>query len=71
MDISKEEFDEWKTHPVTQVFLLKLRNEAEQVMLGLANDAGVDPQNDRYRCGKIHTLIEISNVDYEEFNERD
>ena len=68
-NFSKEEFDEWKFHPVTMLFLSRLKQEAEQVMLGLAQDAGENSLNDRYRVGRIHTLIEISNVDYEELNE--
>lgn len=68
-DINKEEFDEWLSHPVTRAVLNSFKRNAEEIMLGLAQDAGISQPDDRYRVGRIHAFIEASNVTLEETND--
>jgi hypothetical protein len=70
-EFSKEEFEEWLRNPVTEALIKRLKRDAETMMFGLAESAGVDPLHDRYTCGKIHTCIEIANITFEEANEND
>jgi hypothetical protein len=69
MELRKEEFDEWRDHPVTRAVILKLKEYQETFMLSLAEDAGIDPLNDRYRVGRIHAYAELANITFEEAND--
>ncbi len=68
-DINKEDFDEWMSHPVTRAVLNSFKRNAEETMLGLAQDAGLEPLSDRYRVGRVHAFIEASNITLEETND--
>ena len=65
-DLGKESFEEWLQHPVTKALKVRCDMEAKSLMQSLAVQAGLDPSNDRFLCGKIEAYLEISGIQFEE-----
>lgn len=64
--ITLEDFTDWKTHPVTQVFFASI---VEKINLGateLSYSAGNDLSTDRFKCGMIAAYRAILDVEIEE-----
>jgi hypothetical protein len=51
--MTREEFVDWKRHPVTQSLLASIFNRIQEGREELGNTAGLDPHQDRLRVGII------------------
>ena len=64
--VNKEEFSDWKKHPVTQALYSAIAGRINDGAKELADCAGVDPLNDRYKCGMVRAYYEILAVELDE-----
>lgn len=67
--ISKEEFVDWQKNPVTQVVLAAI---VEKINLGateLSYSAGLNREEDRFKCGMIHAYRSMLNIEFDELEE--
>ncbi len=53
MVITKNDFIDWKSNPVTKAVMNELDARIQAVAGTLADSAGLDPLNDRFRVGYI------------------
>lgn len=68
--ITKEEWFEWKGHPVTEMILREALEEMQQGVGHLIERAGDEPLKDKFATGKIKGLLWF--IDYEpELNKED
>lgn len=61
--VSRENFDEWKSHPVTKKLLRLLKEEREMMKEGLIQGIFTDEADVKGRCRAIAILIDL---DYED-----
>ena len=59
MEVSKEEFVEWRQSPVTKQFLEFVRKQISEAKEALAETAGLDPLQDRHLVGGIDALKDV------------
>lgn len=64
--MTREEFADWKRHPVTKQVFEGLREREAQKAEGLIQSAGVDPSQDRYISGYIAGLRDVYLIDAED-----
>lgn len=66
MNLSKEEFLEWKQSQSTQAVFEIVINRIEDCKDLLAESAGVDPGQDRFISGMIRAFREVLAVNWED-----
>jgi len=54
--IVDSQYKDWRSHPVTQLFLDEIIEHIEVEMAALATGAGMNPTADRFAVGKIAGL---------------
>lgn len=55
----KAEFADWKSHPITKRVFEGLREQENLMKEMLAESAGIDSLEDRYRAGYIAALRDV------------
>lgn len=67
--ITKEEWSDWRSHPVTEKFFSNLSKEREEALEYLAAGAfSQDPGRQNIFIGLINALTKILNHSFEESN---
>lgn len=66
MDVTKEQFKEWKDSYVTQEFFKVLIDRVEEAKEVLSYSAGNSQLDDRFMAGMIHAFREVLIVDWED-----
>jgi len=64
MNLSKEEFQDWKQSPSTMAFFEVVINRIEDCKDMLAESAGVDQGQDRFFAGMIRAFREVLDVNW-------
>lgn len=67
--MTKQDFLDWKQHPVTKQVFAAFKEREGQLLLALGNSAGLDPQEDRFRAGYISALKDFYQVELEDTQE--
>lgn len=57
---SKDEYLEWRNHPVTEAFLADVIDLMDKDIADLVNYAGEDPSADRKKCGRVEGLKQLA-----------
>lgn len=65
MQITKEEFLQWKNSLITNEVFGQIRRQIQLATSDLVGSAGIDPDRDRYLCGMIKAWSDILEIDYE------
>lgn len=65
MEITRQEFQEWKNHAITKEVFLEVRQRIEDCKEILGATAGIDPDKDRLMCGMIQAFRDILEIDVE------
>jgi len=63
--ISYQDFLNWKLDPVTRVVFGAIQDKMEKYKEILVEDAGKDPESDRFMCGYIRACDDVLNTEYE------
>lgn len=63
--MNKQDFADWKRHPVTQVVISQLNGRIADIKDILAMSAGLDPLQDREYVGAIKAYQDLIDVQYE------
>lgn len=68
VEITKEEFLNWKENKVTQMVMQELQQVKEDLkeILGNGGSLGKDSPATEYFVGRIQGINEVLNIDYEE-----
>ncbi|MEB3214050.1 MAG: hypothetical protein VKL39_22065 [Leptolyngbyaceae bacterium] len=66
MEVSKEEFLDWKQNHVTQAVFAILDQRIQDAKDVLGATAGDDPVADRYLVGMIRGFSELQEITYED-----
>ena len=61
--ITRDEFNEWKSNSVTELLLLRIHQEREEMKEGLVNDNYSQPEEVKGRCKAIANLLDITYED--------
>ena len=72
MEMTKEEFQEWRSNKTTQKILDELREEREELINGLGRGASLGPTTGEataHMVGYIRGLDRIVEIEYEEGEE--
>jgi hypothetical protein len=64
--VTKQDFIDWKRHPVTQIVFSQLEALVAQRKEELAWSAGQDTYKDARTSGSILGLYELLNIEFEE-----
>lgn len=64
--VTKEDYLDWKKNPVTKALHSALIERINDGAKELASSAGINPQEDRFKCGIIHAYHEILTVELDE-----
>ena len=64
--MTKTEFYDWKSNPVTKEVFRQFQARAEMLREVLGDSAGEDPQVDRWRVGVIQGYKDLLNIEFEE-----
>ena len=64
--VTKEEYLDWKRNPVTKALNSALIERINDGAKELAGSAGLNPLEDRFKCGIIHAYHEILTVELDE-----
>lgn len=59
------DFYDWKRHPMTQVVIEQFASRVRDLKEALAEQAGKDPLEDRFRAGYIAAFNDIILMEYE------
>lgn len=65
-NVSKEDFIDWKSSPVTQAVFSVVEERIYDAMDILSATAGNDPVADRYLVGMIRAFKELQEITYED-----
>lgn len=65
------DFYDWKRHPMTQIVIENLAKNVRDLKEALAEQAGKDPLEDRFRAGYIAAFNDIIRMDWEEPEEQE
>lgn len=57
---------DWKSLDITQIIFKELKNRQRELKEALAEQAGVDPSKDRWRCGAIAAYEDLLNIEMDE-----
>ena len=63
---SRQDFLDWKAHPVTKLVFEHLRQREGDIKEVLATEAGFDSTVDRYHTGYIAAIRDVVLMDFEE-----
>lgn len=66
MNLTKEEFQDWKQSTATEAVFEIVINRIEDCKDMLAESAGVDPGQDRFFAGMIRAFREVLAVNWED-----
>jgi hypothetical protein len=66
---SKQEFLDWKSHPVTKKVFSGLREQEINMMEVLGTSAGLDSVEDRYKAGYIAAIRDFYLIRLEDTEE--
>ncbi len=66
MDISREEFLDWKSQAVTKEVFKVIDERINDAKDELSASAGDDPVADRYLVGMIRAFRELQDINYED-----
>lgn len=61
--VTKENFEEWKHHPVTVKFMKQLKQDREMMKEGLANGSFDDELEIKGRCRVIAVILDTQYED--------
>lgn len=64
--ITKDEFLDWKRSPVTIAIFSSMVERINDGAKELAGSAGVNPLEDRFKCGMIRAYQEVMSVEFDE-----
>ncbi len=64
--MNKNDFTDWKRHPVTQVVFSQLTQRIADIQEILSEQAGANPIQDREFVGAIKAYKDMVNIEYEE-----
>jgi hypothetical protein len=64
--VTKQDFIDWKRHPVTQIVFSQLEAIVAERKEELAWGAGIDSYKDALKSGSIRGIYELLNIEYEE-----
>ena len=64
--MNKQDYLDWKRHPVTQVMLDSLHNNISSLCTELGVIAGKDPLEDRFKAGYILACRDVLDIQFEE-----
>lgn len=64
--MNKQDFLDWKRHPVTQLIYAQLASLVEQGKEELVTTAGADPVLDARKAGKITAFQDILETSFED-----
>lgn len=67
--MNKNDFSDWKRHPVTQVVFSQLHQRIFDIQEILSEQAGVNPVQDREFVGAIKAYRDMVNIEYDEQEE--
>jgi hypothetical protein len=67
--LNKQDFIDWKRHPVTQVVFSQLTQRITDLQEILSDRAGENPVQDREYVGAIKAYRDLLNTEYEEQEE--
>lgn len=63
--MTKQDFADWKLHPVTKEVFNQLRQRIRDLQDVLGTSAGIDPLQDRHLVGGIAAYNDLLNIEYE------
>ena len=66
MEISKEEFVDWRSQTVTKEVFNVIDQRIADAQEILGNTAGEDPLNDRFLVGMIRAFRELQEISYDD-----
>ncbi len=66
MEITKEEFLQWKENPVTKEVFTVVNRRIEEAKDLLAYNAGVEPESDRLLVGMIRAFGELKEISWDD-----
>jgi hypothetical protein len=66
MVITKDEFLQWKSSPITNEVFGIIKERVLEAKDVLAKQAGLDSREDGFYCGMIHALTEILDISFED-----
>ncbi len=64
--MTKEDWLDWKAHPVTKKFFESIHIRREDIKEALINQAGDNDFNDAIMNGYAKALVDVQNTDFEE-----
>ncbi len=64
--VTKEEYLDWKNNPVTQALFSSIAARVNDGAKELAGSAGINPLDDRFKCGMIAAFQEVLVVELDE-----
>jgi len=69
--IEKDDYIQWKHHPVTKQMMFWLRMRIQALQEDLGEKAGKDPGRDRYVAGAIRAYKDIEEINLEEISQNE
>jgi len=63
--LNKQDFIDWKRHPVTQVIFSQLSERVRLLQESLGDTAGENPLSDRFSVGAIQAYKDMLLMDFE------
>lgn len=69
--ITKADFIDWKSNPVTKAVFMEIKKLADDGVEGLSLSAGLDPLNDRAIVGKINGLRNVLDISFSDIGGTD
>ena len=67
--MTKNDFIDWKRHPVTQVMFAQLGKRIQEIYEILGEQAGLNPLRDRELVGAVKAYQDIINIEPEDTEE--
>ena len=64
--MTKEDFLDWKKHPVTKAVYDSIQTRIDDLKTELGWTAGIDLRTDAVRSGSIQAFLHVLNIDFEE-----
>jgi uncharacterized phage-associated protein len=61
--LTKESFEEWQHHPITNRLFKLLKNDRETMKEGLINNTYLDESNVKGRCRAIEIILSLEYTD--------
>lgn len=61
--MTKADLVEWRSFPVTREIINILRDRVDQLQFELGQSAGLNPAEDRFKCGAIGAYTDILNIE--------